>query len=203
MAERSILDGLGGGFHREDTMRAFAAAILLAAAGAVSAQERTLPGDNAVVRAGPPAAGAPLIAAVPEAGQVGSGSDRPVSLPSEQSEGELMSSDLIGRPLHGRDGRKLGEITDLLVDRNRRLAAVVMRLDAAGDRGKSVAVPFDALRRSSADRREVRLVVDLDESQLQDAKAFEHLSREAGQDDNQDLTARGGAATGGSVPPIR
>jgi hypothetical protein len=45
------------------------------------------------------------------------------------------------------------------------------------------------------------LVVDIDEGRLREAKAFEALSKEAGQDDSQDLTAKGGAATGGSIPP--
>ena len=99
-------------------------------------------------------------------------------------------------------GRKLGEITDLLVDRNRRLVAVVAALDAgAGPQGKSIGIPFDALRRSGAGGQEVRLVVDIDEGRLREAKAFEALSKEAGQDDSQDLTAKGGAATGGSIPP--
>ncbi len=36
-----------------------------------------------------------------------------------------------------------------------------------------------------------------------EAKGFEPLAREAGLDDNQDLTTGTGAATGGSVPPTR
>ena len=185
-------------------MRALAALVLFAAATSpANAQERTPAGGGSTVREVPPAVQAPLITAVPEAGPVGDSSGRLVlELLSEQGEGELLSSDLVGRPLYGRDGRKLGEITDLLVDRNRRLVAVVAALDAgAGPQGKSIGIPFDALRRSGAGGQEVRLVVDIDEGRLREAKAFEALSKEAGQDDSQDLTAKGGAATGVSIPP--
>jgi sporulation protein YlmC with PRC-barrel domain len=175
-------------------------ALLVAVTGIATAQDRTPAPSGPTVRAGPPAAGAPLIAAVPDAAR---GPERPAAgLLSGQAEGELLSSDLVGRALYDRGGRKLGEITDILVDRNRRLSAVVATFDLGSEiRGKSVGIPFDALQRSSADRQDVRLIVDIDEASLRGAKAFEPLSHEASQDDNQDLTAKGGAATGGSVPP--
>ena len=89
-----------------------------------------------------------------------------------------------------------------MVDRNQKFAALVAALGAgAGPQGKSVGIPFDGLRRSGAGSQEVHLVVDIDEGRLRAAKAFEALSKEAGQDDSQDLTAKGGAATSGSVPP--
>jgi hypothetical protein len=48
----------------------------------------------------------------------------------------------------------------------------------------------------------VRLVVNVDPAALRNTKSFESLSKEVGQDDNQDLIGRG-TAKGGSVPPVR
>ena len=46
-------------------------------------------------------------------------------------------------------------------------------------------------------------MASIDAAAVKEAKSFEPLAKEAGMDDNQDLTTGSGAATGGSVPPTR
>jgi sporulation protein YlmC with PRC-barrel domain len=119
-------------------------------------------------------------------------------------EGELLSSDLIGRSLYSSTGHQLGVVRDILIDRDHRMTAVIVELDNTSQPNrKSVGIPIDAVERTTASSREVRLVVKIDPATLRSAKAFEPLAREAGLDDNQDLTTGSGTATGGSVPPSR
>jgi hypothetical protein len=106
--------------------------------------------------------------------------------------------------LYDPGGRKIGEVTDILLDRNRTLKAAIATLDPSlGLSGKRIGIPFSALHWSPASSREVRVVATIDPAELKEAKGFEPLAREAGLDDNQDLTTGTGTATGGSVPPTR
>jgi len=120
----------------------------------------------------------------------------------EQTEGELLASDLVGQPLYDTSGGRLGDTTDVLFDREHRLKALVIALEGGGPQGKRVAIPFEAVHRVSVNNREVRLVAQVDPTLLRDTKGFEALAKQAAMDDNQDLTSRG-RATGGSVPPTR
>ena len=121
-------------------------------------------------------------------------------LVTQQLEGDLLAGDLIGRPLFDGSGHHIGEVSDILIDRNRRLSAVVVTLNA-GAGSKKVGIPFDALRQDPGNRRDHRLIAQVDTAALRQAKAFEALAKEASQDDNQDLTTGRGGATGASVPP--
>ncbi len=160
-----------------------------------SAQERPTQGPVSE----PPAAQTPVVTGVPEALPSGSGSAAPTGLlVSEQREGELLASDLVGRPLYGPSGQRIGEITDVLIDRARRLSAVIATLDQTPTK---VGIPFEALNQAPVGRRDVRLTIKVDPAALRAAKSFEPLAKEAAMDDNQDLTGGSGAATGASVPP--
>ncbi len=186
-------------------MRALAAAALLTMALTALglAQERSpSSGAQPSPEAAVPAAQAPVITGLPRSAPA---SDRVSgALVSEQLEGDLLASDLMGRDLYDPAGRKIGEVTDVLLDRNRTLKAAIATLDPSlGLRGKRIGIPFSALHWSPASSREVRVVATIDPAELKEAKGFEPLAREAGLDDNQDLTTGTGAATGGSVPPTR
>jgi hypothetical protein len=150
-----------------------------------------------------PAGQAPIISAIPKVGQGTQQAASADKFVTEQAEGDLLSSDLVGRALFDTAGRKLGEVSDMLIGRDRRLVAVIADLEGAESTQKKVAIPFDILRQDTSNSRETRLVISMDQSTLQAAKAFESLSREARLDDNQDLTTGSGAATGASVPPIK
>ncbi len=152
----------------------------------------------------PPSTQAPLINGVPNASQTSSGSTDASSVVTEQMEGELLSSDLIGRPLHDAAGTQVGTVRDILIGRDHRMTALVADLDAAsGSNGRRVGIPIGAIEQKTVNRRDVHLLVKIDPTALKNAKAFEPLAREAGLDDNQDLTKGSGTATGGSVPQSR
>lgn len=149
-----------------------------------------------------PAAQAPVMTGLPRSAPASSSA--PGALVSEQLEGDLLATDLLGRDLYDPGGRKVGQVADILLDRNQTLKAVVATLDPSlGASGKRVGIPFGALQWSQTSRREARVVVTTNLAELKEAKGFEPLAREAGLDDNQDLTTGSGAATGGSVPPTR
>jgi hypothetical protein len=123
---------------------------------------------------------------------------------SEQLEGDLLASDLMGRDLYDPAGRKIGEVTDVLLDRNRTLKAAIATLDPSlGVSGKRIGIPFSALHWSPASQPGGPGGCHDRSSRTQGSEGFEPLAREAGLDDNQDLTTGTGAATGGSVPPTR
>jgi sporulation protein YlmC with PRC-barrel domain len=150
-----------------------------------------------------PAGDAPFLSAIPKLDQ---GTQPTVSardLVTEQKEGDLLSSDLVGQDLFDMTGRKIGEVSDVLISQDRRLVAVIVELEGNGPPSRTIAIPFDVLRHTTVDSREIRLVASLDPSTLQAAKTFEPLSREAKLDDNQDLTTGSGAATGASVPSTK
>jgi len=152
----------------------------------------------------PPSTQAPLLNAIPGMSQADSKPPSSTRVVTEQMEGELLSSDLIGRSLYGSTGHQLGVVRDILIDRDHRMTAVIVELDNTSQPNrKSVGIPIDVVERTTASSREVRLVVKIDPATLRSAKAFEPLAREAGLDDNQDLTTGSGTATGGSVPPSR
>jgi hypothetical protein len=151
-----------------------------------------------------PSTQAPLIGGVPNANQTSGGSANASGVVAEQMEGELLSSDLIGRPLHDATGARVGTVRDILIGRDHKMTALIADLDStSGANGRKVGIPIGAIEQKTVNRRDVHLLVKIDPSTLKNAKAFEPLAREAGLDDNQDLTKGSGTATGGSVPQSR
>jgi hypothetical protein len=144
-----------------------------------------------------PAQQAPVISGVPAAAGAQAG-----SVIERQMEGELLGTDLIGQPLHGAGGTRVGEVVDVLIGADRKLRGVIVALDGQGAKKKRVGVPFEAIHRGAGGERQVRLSANVEAGALAGAKDFEGLAKEASLDDNQDLT-KPGTATGGSVPPAR
>src|SRR4028119_1239077 len=111
-------------------MRALAAAALLTMALTALglAQERSpSSGAQPSPEAAVPAAQAPVITGPPRSAPA---RDRASgAFVSEQLEGDLLASDLMGRDLYDPAGRKIGEVTDVLLDRNRTLKAAIATLD--------------------------------------------------------------------------
>ena len=170
--------------------------VLVCASGAHSQQ-----GSPSPTMATTPESQAPVATGLPVVS--GHSGGAAAALVTEQMEGDLLASDLVGKALFDPAGGKVGEVADVLIDRSRRLRAVVVTLDAGlGTPGKKVGIAFETLQQAGA-RREARLVTTVDVAVLKAAKSFEPLAKEAGMDDNQDLTTGSSPATGGSVPPTR
>ena len=178
--------------------------LVLAIGSVASAQEPASQAGAQRQSAEPPSTQAPLIEGIPAASRTDAGSGGLAAILTEQMEGELLSSDLIGRIVYDSTGAQLGIVRDILIDREHRMRALIAELDdASGSNKKRVGIPIEAVERTAASNRETRLLVRIERTTLKNAKAFEPLAREAGLDDNQDLTTGSGTATGGSVPPTR
>ena len=178
--------------------------LVLAISGIAFAQERVPQSGTRQQLNEPASTQAPLINAIPGTSHVDTSAASSTGIVTEQMEGELLSSDLIGRSLYGSTGEQLGVVRDILIGRDQRITALIVELDNTSQpSGRSVGIPINVVERAPASRPEVRLVVKIDPATLRSAKAFEPLAREAGLDDNQDLTTGSGTATGGSVPPSR
>jgi sporulation protein YlmC with PRC-barrel domain len=185
--------------------RAIAITILVFAAGNVASAQGPVSGSGTQPQSvESPSGQAPLIGGIPTANQTDARPASAASIVTEQMEGELLSSDLIGRSLHDRTGAQFGVVRDILIDRNHRMTALIADMDdASGSSRRRVGIPIDAVEQTMVGRREIHLLVMIDPAALKSAKAFEPLAYEASLDDNQDLTTGSGAATGGSVPPTR
>jgi hypothetical protein len=178
-------------------MAAFVATPLAAEPRPVGQAETGIVLAQATQGATTPAQQTPVLTGVPAGAAA-----QPGTVIERQMEGELLGTDLIGQPLHGADGTKIGDVVDVLISTDRRLRGVIVALEGQGPQKKRVGIPFEAVHRSSGTERQVRLAATVDANALRTAKDFEGLAKEASLDDNQDLT-RPGAATGGSVPPTR
>jgi PRC-barrel domain len=185
--------------------RAIATMILVFALGSVASAQAPVSQSGAQPQSVElPSDQAPIIGGIPIVNQADARPASAASIVTEQMEGELLSSDLIGRTLHDRTGARFGMVRDILIDRNHRMTALIADLDdVSGSSRRRVGIPIDAIEQRAVSRREIRLLVKIDPAELRNAKAFEPLAHEASLDDNQDLTTGSGSATGGSVPPAR
>ena len=78
-----------------------------------------------------------------------------------------------GHDVYDRAGDKIGTVSDLVVDRDGRIVAAVIRVASVlGIGEKDVAVPFSALQHTQH-QNELRLSVDVAQHQLHTAPAFE------------------------------
>jgi hypothetical protein len=118
---------------------------------------------------------------------------------SQQSESEWRGSNLMGESVVGTDNETIGDIEDVLIDRNGTVRAVVVGVGGFLGMGeKSVAIPFNALtinRNSDGDDIE-RITVSLSKEQLKQAPEFKYLA-------DADRTARRantGAAPSATAP---
>jgi putative membrane protein len=78
------------------------------------------------------------------AGSTQQGTTRAIANPSPN---HIMASDLRGTKVYGADNQSIGNIDDIVLDRNGRIAAVVVGVGGfLGIGEKNVAVPFDAIQ---------------------------------------------------------
>lgn len=149
---------------------AFAA--LLAASSATAFAQSAMP-TTATPATSRPAATATVHSAAP-AGQM---------MP-----GQVRFSDMDGATVYDSQDKNVGDIKDLVLDQDGRVAVVVLDVGSfLGIGGKNVAVALDDLKMTSNEKGKPKFSVGMTRDQLKQAEAF-------------DLTPKN-AATGSSTPP--
>ena len=118
-----------------------------------------------------------MIAASPLAAQTNTSA--PLNFADKQNSSEVLSTDFIGTPVNGKDGLPLGKITNLVFDQHGRIELAVIGIGGLlGIGEKEVAVPFDSVKSSEANNKQV-FVLEATKEQLMAAPAYKTLSGEA------------------------
>ena len=96
-----------------------------------------------------------------------------------QGPDQFLGVSIVQQPVYMTDGRGIGEIDDLLIDRSGRIAAVVIDVGGfLGTTGRRIAVPMEALEfqkptTPGAEPTSLKVVVRTDRAALEKAPAFE------------------------------
>lgn len=97
----------------------------------------------------------------------------PVTFINQQAANQHLASDLIGMTVYGAGDENLGEINDLLVDRNGTILAAVIGVGGfLGVGEKNVAVPFQAVEVARVEKGKERLVLRKTKDELKAAPTF-------------------------------
>jgi hypothetical protein len=116
-----------------------------------------------------------------------------------QSEGQWLASNFMGQTVRGANNENIGEINNLLVDKDGRVVAAVIGVGGfLGIGEKDVAVPFDALQVSN-ERDEV-ISLAATEEQLRGAPEFKDLDDQDSA--RSDAAAQTGMPAGGAARPM-
>lgn len=121
---------------------------------------------------------------------------------SRQVSDQLLASDFVDRSVYGPDGQSVGDINDLVIDKQGNIVAVVVGVGGfLGIGEKDVAIPFKSLQMMRSGNNEERIVVSVTRNDLTNAPAFVAAS-------NSSTTGTGlgsSANPGGSstTPPAR
>jgi hypothetical protein len=146
----------------------------------------------------PPPAAAPMESTAPAA--PAPSTSAAIEYVPAQTEGQWLASNFIGETVRGPNDENIGEINDVLVDKEGRVSAAVIGVGGfLGIGEKSVAVPFASLQMSN--ERDARITLAATKEQLQNATEIQTLS---------DLEAAKTAATrsndtanpAGGMPPV-
>jgi sporulation protein YlmC with PRC-barrel domain len=87
--------------------------------------------------------------------------------------GQIRASEMNGATVYDKDNQNLGDIKDLVLDRDGRVAAVILNVGATlGVGGKYVAVAMNDLRITN-DNNKPRFTVTMTKDQLKSARAFD------------------------------
>lgn len=119
---------------------------------------------------------------------------------TEQQSGQTLSSDLVGMKVVGSNDESIGKVSDLIIEDNQVVGAV---LDVGGFLGlgaKKVGVPWDALSVTEADGSVVANVT-LTKEELADMPEFKTLADAKAEQSRQPAMGTGttgGATTGGT-----
>lgn len=170
------------------TLAALLAAMLAAAAPAALAQTEANSTAAAPPAAAPPAA-APSDAAIAAPERAAAAPATPERPPTRLAPGQLRFTDLDGATVHDARNKSIGEIEDVVIGRDGRVAAVVVEVGGfLGVGGKNVAIAYHELSVAADDRGKPRFRVDMTKEQLKSAQAYELRPRDEG--------------VGSSIPPV-
>ncbi len=87
--------------------------------------------------------------------------------------GQIRATEMNGATVYDRDNQKLGDIKDIILDRNGRVAAVILNVGATlGVGGKYVAVAMSDVKVTN-DNNKPRFTIMLTKDQLKAAQAYE------------------------------
>jgi sporulation protein YlmC with PRC-barrel domain len=112
--------------------------------------------------------------------------------------GEIRASKLIGSDVYGLDNRRIGDISDLVVDPGGRIAAAVLSVGGfLGIGEKHVAVKMGELKRGVDDR----LTVNMTKEQLAAAPPYSYTERAAPAGGSAGSRAPGPRAGAGTATP--
>jgi hypothetical protein len=117
-----------------------------------------------------------------------------------QMEGQWLASSFIGETVRGPNDESIGEINDVLVDKEGRVSAAIIGVGGfLGIGEKSVAVPFASLQMSN--ERDGRISLGATKEQLQAAAEFQTL---ADQEAAKTAASRSNdtANPAGGMPPV-
>jgi sporulation protein YlmC with PRC-barrel domain len=102
--------------------------------------------------------------------------------------GQIRTSAMNGATVYDVQNRKVGDVKDIILDRDGRVGAVVLDVGAfLGMGGKFVAVSMNDIKVSFGDNNKPKFAIDMTKDQLKSAQAFNLNEKNAG--------------TGSSTPP--
>ncbi|MEZ5828604.1 MAG: PRC-barrel domain-containing protein [Hyphomicrobiales bacterium] len=105
--------------------------------------------------------------------------DQPRFLTQQESD-ELLASNLIGQPVYNAKNEAIGDINDLVTDKDGKISAVL--IGAGGFLGlgeKDVAVSYDDLKFVRDEDNNVKIISDMTSETLASAPDYERLSEQA------------------------
>ncbi|MGQ7792737.1 PRC-barrel domain-containing protein [Faunimonas sp. B44] len=116
---------------------------------------------------------------------------------TEQAENQWRASDYMGKDVYNREDEDIGEVTDLILDEEGGISAIVVGVGGfLGIGQKNVAIAYDAVEIQRDEQQEAKLVVDGNKDMLENAPEFidkEQQRREA------DAATGGAGMTGGGM----
>lgn len=112
---------------------------------------------------------------------------------------QMRASKIIGANVYDRDNQKVGTVYDLILDRDGRVADVVVDVGSVlGIGGKNVAVKMSDIKTDSN-----RLTLNETKQQLQEAANYQVEDRDTGAGTSPSPVTGGRAGSGTSTPPAR
>ena len=119
---------------------------------------------------------------------------------TEQKDSEVLASTYIGQSVYNSNDKSIGDISDLVFDKNGGIKAAVIGVGGfLGIGQKDVAVAFDRIKiQRKPDSADVKLVSDITADQLKKAPAFKNLQAKM-DEQNANKPAAGGTGTGGAA----
>jgi len=155
-----------------------------AAADQMTPNDQMAPGDQTGAPAATdnqqpaPDAVAPDAAAQAPAAEKGDAMAQDKSFLQQQGQNQALASNWMGKTVFDANGDGLGDVNDLLLDKDGSVGGVIIGVGGfLGIGEKSVAVPFDAIEMQTDDNGKMRLILQATADQLNAAPEFKTLAQ--------------------------